>query len=85
MMFWIIVRCAFQTTEKTNSEEETSPEYKFTFDFGPSWYWMPDLFDRIYDRFGGRNASEFYERKLLDPAYRIFHKNTDGSQQSGTG
>ena len=54
----------------------------FTFDMGPSWYWMPDLFDKIYDRFGGRRASEFYERKLLDPAYRIFHKVDVGNKDT---
>ena len=48
---------------------------------------MPDLFDKIYDRFGGRRASEFYERRLLDPAYRIFHKadveNKDTNDNTG--
>ena len=43
---------------------------------------MPDLFDKIYDRFGGRRASEFYERKLLDPAYRIFHKVDVGNKDT---
>ena len=41
---------------------------------------MPDLLDTIYDRFGGRKVSEFYERKLLDPAYRIFHKYSNRAE-----
>ena len=75
-----------QDANKHNSGSTSKPEYRFTFDFGPSWYWMPDLFDAIYDRFGGRKHSEFYERKLLDPAYRVFHKTSnksEGSQKSG--
>ena len=76
-----------QVDNKSNSESGPKAEYQFTFDFGPSWYWMPDLFDKIYDRFGGRRASEFYERRLLDPAYRIFHKadveNKDTNDNTG--
>ena len=25
----------------------------FTFDIGPSWYWMPDIFDRFFADFVG--------------------------------
>ena len=73
--------------EKSTSQKKSGPEYRFTFDFGPSWYWMPDLFDAIYERFGGRKVSEFYERRLLDPAYRIYHSNSssfDNSAGEGT-
>ena len=24
----------------------------FVFDMGPSWYWMPDIFERYFERFG---------------------------------
>jgi phytoene desaturase len=24
----------------------------FTFDMGPSWYWMPDVFERFFNQFG---------------------------------
>ncbi len=43
----------------------------FTFDMGPSWYWMPDVFERFYQDFG-HTASDFYELKRLDPSYRVF-------------
>jgi phytoene desaturase len=43
----------------------------FTFDMGPSWYWMPDVFDDFFARFG-RKTEDFYKLKRLDPAYRIF-------------
>jgi phytoene desaturase len=42
----------------------------FRFDMGPSWYWMPDVFDNYFALFG-KNASDFYKLKRLDPGYRI--------------
>ena len=42
----------------------------FTFDMGPSWYWMPEVFEEYYALFG-RKVSDFYDLKRLDPAYRI--------------
>ena len=46
----------------------------FTFDMGPSWYWMPDVFEKFYNDFG-HTTSDFYELKRLDPSYQIFDKN----------
>lgn len=43
----------------------------FTFDMGPSWYWMPDVFEQFYAKFG-YTSSDFYELKRLDPSYRVF-------------
>jgi phytoene desaturase len=43
----------------------------FTFDIGPSWYWMPDVFDRFFSDFG-KNTSDYYHIDKLDPAYKIF-------------
>ena len=51
----------------------------FVFDMGPSWYWMPDVFERFYQQFG-HTASDFYELKRLDPSYRVYwpdHSYTD--------
>ena len=42
----------------------------FTFDMGPSWYWMPDIFDDYFADFG-RKTSEFYALDRLDPGYQI--------------
>ncbi len=46
----------------------------FMFDMGPSWYWMPDVFEKFYNDFG-HTTSDFYELKRLDPSYQIFDKN----------
>jgi phytoene desaturase len=42
----------------------------FTFDMGPSWYWMPDVFDRYFERFG-TTVKAHYELVRLDPSYRV--------------
>ena len=49
----------------------------FTFDMGPSWYWMPEVFERFYKRFG-YTTSDFYQLHRLDPSYRIYWE--DGSK-----
>ena len=43
----------------------------FTFDMGPSWYWMPDVFDAYFASFG-RSVSDYYDLIRLDPSYNIF-------------
>ncbi|RME07268.1 MAG: phytoene desaturase, partial [Bacteroidetes bacterium] len=48
----------------------------FTFDMGPSWYWMPDVFEDYFNRFGF-TANDFYELKRLDPSYRIFYPDNE--------
>jgi phytoene desaturase len=42
----------------------------FTFDMGPSWYWMPDVFEQFYNKFGYTTA-DFYTLKRLDPSYQV--------------
>ena len=49
-------------------------EHGFTFDMGPSWYWMPDVFERYFNCFNTR-VSDFYELIRLDPSYRIYWDN----------
>ncbi len=42
----------------------------FTFDMGPSWYWMPDVFERYFAEFG-RKVSDYYELVRLNPSYKV--------------
>nr|MBP9690001.1 FAD-dependent oxidoreductase [Bacteroidia bacterium] len=49
----------------------------FMFDMGPSWYWMPDVFEKFYNDFG-YTTSDFYELKRLDPSYQVFDKDGNG-------
>ena len=46
----------------------------FVFDMGPSWYWMPEVFENFYQKFG-YTTSDFYELKRLDPSYNVFWKD----------
>jgi phytoene desaturase len=46
----------------------------FLFDMGPSWYWLPDVFEDFFADFGHK-VSDFYELKRLDPSYRVFFKD----------
>ncbi len=48
----------------------------FVFDMGPSWYWMPDVFEKFFSRFNYR-TSDFYELVRLDPSYRVFFSKED--------
>ncbi len=43
----------------------------FTFDMGPSWYWMPDVFERFFGCFS-KKVSDYYQLDRLDPSYRIY-------------
>ena len=43
----------------------------FTFDIGPSWYWMPDIFEKFFNDFG-KSVSDYYQLDKLSPAYKIF-------------
>jgi phytoene desaturase len=47
----------------------------YVFDMGPSWYWMPDVFEKFFADFH-HTASDFYDLKLLDPSFEmVFGKN----------
>ena len=43
----------------------------FTFDIGPTWYWMPDVFERFFADFG-KKPSDYYELIKLAPAYQVY-------------
>ncbi len=45
--------------------------YGYTFDMGPSWYWMPDVFENYFSTFG-KKVSDYYNLTRLDPSYRVY-------------
>ena len=47
----------------------------FTFDMGPSWYWMPDVFERYFACFG-KKVSDYYQLTRLNPSYKVYWPNT---------
>lgn len=42
----------------------------YVFDMGPSWYWMPDVFERFFNDFDYK-VSDWYDLKLLDPSFEV--------------
>ncbi len=48
----------------------------FVFDIGPTWYWMPDVFERFFSDFG-THPSDFYQLKKLNPAYSVYFDKDD--------
>ena len=51
-------------------------ESGFTFDMGPSWYWMPDVFERFFNDFD-KTRADFYNLKKLNPAYHVYFGEND--------
>ena len=48
----------------------------FKFDMGPSWYWMPDVFEAYFNRFG-KKTTDYYELVRLSPGYTIVFDQND--------
>ena len=48
----------------------------FKFDMGPSWYWMPDIFERFFADFG-KKVSDYYQLEKLSPGYRVYFGKDD--------
>lgn len=63
--------------EKNDQAGGRARQYKdqgFTWDMGPSWYWMPDVFDKFFGEFG-KKTSDYYQLDRLDPSYTVKFKN----------
>jgi phytoene desaturase len=59
--------------EKNNIPGGRARQYSaegFVFDMGPSWYWMPDVFEQFFARFG-KKVSDYYDLVRLDPSYSV--------------
>lgn len=60
----------FEKNEQAGGRARVFQEKGFIFDMGPSWYWMPDIFDQYFERFG-KKTSDYYTLKRLDPSYSV--------------
>lgn len=68
-----------QVFEKNDSIGGRARQFKaegFTFDMGPSWYWMPDVFERFFADFG-KKVSDYYQLDKLNPAYSVYFGKDD--------
>jgi len=48
----------------------------FTFDMGPSWYWMPDVFERFFSDFD-KKPEDYYDLEKLNPGYQVVFGEDD--------
>ncbi|WP_304133097.1 phytoene desaturase family protein [Mesonia mobilis] len=65
--------------EKNDTIGGRARQYKkegFTFDIGPTWYWMPDVFERFFADFY-KQPSDYYQLLKLSPAYKVFFGKED--------
>ena len=53
----------------------------FMFDMGPSWYWMPEVFEQHFAYYG-KSVKDYYDLVRLDPSYKVFFKNEDSKYTS---
>jgi phytoene desaturase len=65
-----------EKNEQAGGRARVFKEQGFTFDMGPSWYWMPDIFDNYFARFG-KKTSDYYTLKRLDPSYSVILSDTE--------
>ena len=65
-----------EKNETPGGRARSFAEQGFVFDMGPSWYWMPDVFDRYFQKFG-RKTADFYQLTRLDPSYTVIFSEDD--------
>lgn len=71
--------CDVTIYEKNNTAGGRAREFTangFTFDMGPSWYWMPDVFESFFKQFG-KSVSDYYTLQRLDPSYRVVFSKSE--------
>jgi phytoene desaturase len=76
-----LARDGFDVTilEKNESSGGRGRNFKhesFLFDMGPSWYWMPNVFDNYFNAFD-KKTEDYYHLTRLDPSYRVFFSKSN--------
>lgn len=60
----------------TGGRSRAFTENGFTFDMGPSWYWMPEVAEGFFNR-NGRNIEDYMSLVRLDPSYQVIFENNE--------
>ncbi|WP_075348850.1 phytoene desaturase family protein [Algoriphagus marinus] len=71
--------CSVTLLEKNESPGGRARKFEhqgFVFDMGPSWYWMPDVFDTYFSHFD-KKVSDYYDLIRLDPSYAVIYGEED--------
>jgi phytoene desaturase len=66
----------FEKNEGLGGRARKFEEQGFMFDMGPSWYWMPEVFENFFNAFG-KTASDYYDLVRLDPSYNVVFGKDD--------
>lgn len=66
----------FEKNETIGGRARQLKQNGFTFDIGPTWYWMPDVFERFFNDFG-KKPSDYYTLEKLNPAYNVYFGKDD--------
>jgi phytoene desaturase len=66
----------FEKNEQIGGRARQYRKDGFLFDMGPTWYWMPDVFERFFGDFG-KTPSDYYHLEKLNPAYEVYYNPGD--------
>lgn len=66
----------FEKNEQVGGRARQLKKDGFTFDMGPTWYWMPDVFERFFSDFN-KAPSDYYQLEKLNPAYQVYYGKND--------
>lgn len=61
----------FEKNKMAGGRSQFFKDKGFTFDMGPSWYWMPEVIDRLFSDLS-ENREDYFELTRLDPAYKVY-------------
>ena len=65
-----------EKNQKLGGRARMIKENGFSFDMGPSWYWMPDIFNNLFAEFN-LQTDDFYQLIKLDPGFRIIFNSNE--------
>ncbi|MFZ9955425.1 MAG: phytoene desaturase family protein [Flavobacteriales bacterium] len=65
-----------EKNEQAGGRARLFEEKGYRFDMGPSWYWMPDVFDKFFKHFG-KTTADYYNLIRLNPSYQVIFGKED--------
>jgi phytoene desaturase len=66
----------YEKNDQTGGRARKFDDSGFVFDMGPSWYWMPDVFEDYFAQFN-KKPSDYYSLKRIDPSYKVIFGKDD--------
>jgi phytoene desaturase len=72
----------FEKNETIGGRARRLTKIGFSFDMGPTWYWMPDVYENFFADFG-KSTTDYYQLTKLEPAYQIYYGKSDALVISG--